>query len=263
MRLIEKKCPNCGASLSFNDNDKSCKCEYCKRAFEIERDNNTDYNSLSDQFHLSELNTPLKFAGLYFVGTYVVGAIVTVIAFIIIGFAGYNIFKAANNQLKKNDSSSIIDVTDNEKNSTKYIVSVDDISNNDYENIDTDANTTIIHSGEGVNDARHSYMRDGDPKREKIYVASKDDNNVIVSIYKVNYKDFFHQDDHHTIYVPITYENIKKSDGISNFNNPQVKAPEYYFNSDNSSYAYGYGSFEDAYNNVVKVLETNYKISEK
>ena len=38
MRLVEKKCPNCGANLSFGENEKSCKCEYCKREFEIERD---------------------------------------------------------------------------------------------------------------------------------------------------------------------------------------------------------------------------------
>lgn len=40
MKLIEKECPNCGASLSFTKEDTSCKCEYCKREFEIERDEN-------------------------------------------------------------------------------------------------------------------------------------------------------------------------------------------------------------------------------
>lgn len=42
MKLIEKKCPNCGASLEFNDNDRSCKCVYCKRGFEIVRDSEND-----------------------------------------------------------------------------------------------------------------------------------------------------------------------------------------------------------------------------
>ena len=40
MRLVEKKCPNCGADLEFDENAKSCKCNYCKRSFEIERDLN-------------------------------------------------------------------------------------------------------------------------------------------------------------------------------------------------------------------------------
>ena len=46
MNLIEKKCPNCGANLEFNENDKSCKCQYCHREFEIKRDSN-NYNEFS------------------------------------------------------------------------------------------------------------------------------------------------------------------------------------------------------------------------
>ena len=38
MDLIERKCPNCGAGLEFNESDKSCTCQYCKRTFEIKRD---------------------------------------------------------------------------------------------------------------------------------------------------------------------------------------------------------------------------------
>ena len=42
MRLIEKKCPNCGSSLSFGPNDKETKCAYCNASFEIERENESD-----------------------------------------------------------------------------------------------------------------------------------------------------------------------------------------------------------------------------
>ncbi|MBR3210386.1 MAG: hypothetical protein IKF71_00415 [Bacilli bacterium] len=49
MKLIEKKCPNCGASLEFSENDKSCKCQYCKRGFEIERESDD-----SDEYSLVE-----------------------------------------------------------------------------------------------------------------------------------------------------------------------------------------------------------------
>lgn len=58
MKLIEKKCPNCGASLSFNDNDNSCICEYCKRIFEIERETNSKNNRGIDEmaeYNLTEL----------------------------------------------------------------------------------------------------------------------------------------------------------------------------------------------------------------
>ena len=38
MKLVEKKCPNCGASLSFDSDDKEVICKYCNNSFEIERD---------------------------------------------------------------------------------------------------------------------------------------------------------------------------------------------------------------------------------
>lgn len=38
MKLVEKKCPNCGASLSFDSDDKEVTCKYCNNSFEIERD---------------------------------------------------------------------------------------------------------------------------------------------------------------------------------------------------------------------------------
>lgn len=38
MKLVEKKCPNCGASLKFNKEDTSITCNYCKAVFDIEKD---------------------------------------------------------------------------------------------------------------------------------------------------------------------------------------------------------------------------------
>ncbi len=40
MKLVEKKCPNCGASLSFDSSDKEVTCKYCNVSFEIEHDVN-------------------------------------------------------------------------------------------------------------------------------------------------------------------------------------------------------------------------------
>ena len=44
MKLIEKKCPNCGAKLSFENTDKEVTCKYCDMSYEIERE--TDLNDL-------------------------------------------------------------------------------------------------------------------------------------------------------------------------------------------------------------------------
>ena len=38
MKLVEKKCPNCGANIKFNKNDNEVTCKYCNTCFEIEKD---------------------------------------------------------------------------------------------------------------------------------------------------------------------------------------------------------------------------------
>ena len=62
MELIEKKCPNCGASLEFGDNDKSCTCNYCHRSFIIEKNTTLDVENLADQFDLKELEKNMEAA---------------------------------------------------------------------------------------------------------------------------------------------------------------------------------------------------------
>ena len=172
-------------------------------------------------------------------------------AFIIIGIVGFNIYKASNYNGSYQESNS------------KYYSSVDELSNNDYSSMDTNASIYIDQVGNGVSDTNHSYMSDGNPKREKVYVAANEKSNKIVSIYKVKYKDFFHQENSYIVYVPLVYENIKNSKSVTNFRNPQVEAPEYYFDSEKKSYTYGYKTLEDAYNDLIKPLKDDYKISEK
>ena len=103
-----------------------------------------------------------------------------------------------------------------------------------------------------------------DLKREKTYVAGKDDDstNVIVTIYKATYHDFFHQESRYTLYIPLVYENIKLK-GFNKFNNPELKAPEYYFDSNKTAFTYGYGSLDEAINAVVKPLKNDYKVTSK
>ena len=60
-----------------------------------------------------------------------------------------------------------------------------------------------------------------------------------------------------------TTGNIYKEKFGDKFENPQLKAPEYYFNDDHSSFSYGYGSLDDAYNNVVKsLIDQGYTVTE-
>lgn len=38
MKLVERKCPNCGAKIIFNKEDKEAKCNYCNSSFSVEKD---------------------------------------------------------------------------------------------------------------------------------------------------------------------------------------------------------------------------------
>lgn len=37
MKIIEKNCPSCGASVKFNENEQKGICECCKKEFLIEK----------------------------------------------------------------------------------------------------------------------------------------------------------------------------------------------------------------------------------
>lgn len=48
MKLVQRKCPSCGATLSFDENAKEVTCEYCKQKITIEREENKDNFDTTD-----------------------------------------------------------------------------------------------------------------------------------------------------------------------------------------------------------------------
>lgn len=47
MKIIEKKCPNCGGNLDFMVGERDVRCESCRRKFAVEYD--ADINDLSEK----------------------------------------------------------------------------------------------------------------------------------------------------------------------------------------------------------------------
>lgn len=246
MRLIEKECPNCGAGLHFTKDDTTCKCEYCKREFEIERD--TEKKKLDDQFSLNELKTPFKIFTYFTFGSFVTQAIITLVAFIVIIILAFNIIKGLN------DSNSIF-------NRNAYYVSVlEDLSSSDYTTLDINSNILVSRKTVGITG---TYTTKGNLKSEKLYIVSNKKSNYIIPIYKVVYTNMLNSDDNHTIYIPVIYKNVKtKNNSISfSLNEGDISAPEYHFND--SNYSYGYTDLDILYNEVIKQYEKDYKIVEK
>ena len=252
MRLIEKKCPNCGANLEFDENAKSCHCTYCKRSFEIERDLND-----VDKFNLiyEKIHKPFK-------AIFIIPFVFAAVIFLIILFSIIFGFRSTSRSMEEEFNEKSTEIKEKINEGEKIIKDASELTTENMDAIDRHCSSLLHQSTVGRSDTTYSYQTTGDPRLVKTYVAYKKDTNYIISIYSVIYHNFFNQSDQQTVYVPAVIENVKKSTSfMTKAKNP---APEYYLNEDHSTYIYAYASAEDAYNGVVKPYEEDgYKISEK
>lgn len=240
MKLIEKKCPNCGASLEFNNYDKSCKCEYCKKSYVIEMESkDRDFYS-PNNFNLLEKKSNSLFL--------IIFAIMFTIAFGFIITIGFNTIK---NDDFENESSEAV------------FTKVSDFSKGNLESFDRESYWIINDKNDGLVD----YHLDMSIKREKMYVAynKKEDSNMVIVVYKVKYSKFLDDENIYNLYVPVVFKNLAMIDSPLEFQlkNGYIKAPEYYFNLEHSEYAYGYQDMETLEKNVIEPLKKNYKIDSK
>lgn len=240
MKLIEKKCPNCGANLSFDENDKVTKCDYCKREFEIERD-------AQDQINLVIGETGRSVLKYFFISHMVIGIISVIIFLVIFGFVIFGIYTgiSSTNKSKARENT--------------YLTDVNDIENEDYVFLDTKSTIKIRQE----NSLMVDFKQKGDFKREKIYVISNDNGNYLIPVYKGVYTD---NETTYTIFTPVIYENVKFDywgNITSNLGTGKVECPTVYFNLEHSEYSVGYENINDLYNATIKQYEEDYEISEK
>ena len=247
MRLIEKECPNCGAGLHFTKDDTTCKCEYCKREFEIERD--PEQKRLVDQFSLNELKTPLKLFSYLTFGSFISHAIIMVIMFIIIIVVAFNLIRGLG------DSNSMFN------SNAYYVTSANDLSNSDYNTIDINSSIAINRATMGNT---NGFVNKGSFKREKLYIISKKKRNYIIPVYKATYSYYSNSDIKYDVYMAVIYKNVRsKNNSIAyTLDDPEVVDTIYNFNE--GGYTYGYDSIESLYNDIIKYYEgKNFKIVEK
>lgn len=239
MKLIEKKCPNCGGSLEFSETAKSCKCEYCHRAFEIERDNNLDVSDIAEQFNLSELEVPLKTVSKMFIGSRIVFSLIFIFVFAMFIFVGSQIFAGFTGGALYSDTNQF--------------------DNSDFGDFDHKASFVINANDDNL----HNFSLEMNVKRQKVYLIydKKGKTNTIYTVYKAAYSKHF--DEERTfIYVPIKYEKIKTGQSIVfQLDNGKVEAPEYYLTDDKTEFTYGYKDIETFEKEVIKPLESKYKVT--
>ncbi len=91
MKIIEKKCPNCGANLDFKVGERDTACGSCRRKFAIEYNHDEDLNELKQSalnnlsakdFDLTADRRRAKIIMLFIAVIVIIGCTVAVINFV-------------------------------------------------------------------------------------------------------------------------------------------------------------------------------------
>lgn len=235
MKIIEKNCPSCGASVKFNENEQKGICEYCKKEFLIEKKYDDDYLLTIKKSHRSTV-----FA--------------IILAFsIIVFFLVWGIVSLARDFEKAHtfdyDNSKFQD----------FVTNIQDIPDADYYTIDASSRVAIKKYLESNVDFK---LKDG-LNRKKVYLLNKNDGdgNILICIYEGIYSD---GENNYTIYTPVLYKNVRfgVGDSVTGFlGKADVTGDKFYFNLEHSEFTIGYNDMNDLYSNVIEPLESNYKIS--
>lgn len=258
MKLIHKKCPNCGAGLDFDEKSIKVKCAYCNQSFVIQKDKDIREKMaksipIEDSYNLvKSAFKPISIIAIVIIA-------ISIIMFIAIGIFAFNIFSNVNKGFESNndfgfDSS----FTENiyEEFEEDYITDFDQI----------DDKTLDIISNESLKElkGKNTYTSSYPIKENWTYVGKyllnhkKDNYSVLYDIYKITYdvngKDF-------PLYGYVRYKDLKLSEDnivISNYNGYSY-LPMYRF-VDSYKWANGYESEEELYNKVIREETADYKV---
>lgn len=63
MKIIEKKCPNCGANIKFKVGEHDARCEKCRREFAIEYDEDVDLKHAIGEISAESIRLANSMAG--------------------------------------------------------------------------------------------------------------------------------------------------------------------------------------------------------
>lgn len=94
MKIVEKKCPNCGASLDFKVGERDIVCDHCRRKFAVKYDG-VDFAKLSadEVKSLKDANIDLKPLRNIFITAAIVFVIISALSITL--FVGIFVFIAS------------------------------------------------------------------------------------------------------------------------------------------------------------------------
>ena len=270
MKFVEKKCPNCGAGLKFDDNATSVVCEYCSKTYYIQRDEKK-YARL-DESHkanaykfVDEVGKPIVKA---FATAHIVMSIVPIIIFLIAAVGiGATIFSFANDQM--NDSGSFIEEQEKKweeeqekafQEARKKIVTK--LSQVDATSLKTfyDHAVMKLDNSDGSN-SKYKISKDWEAYGAYLLVGKESNDNYLYVLCKHTYKHRTNGKEI-TLYGAVKYDDLKlTSDGIVNDDFfYRTDAPSVDLDGDKFEWAYGYDSEEKLYNTLIRSQSGSFSI---
>ena len=210
MKLIEKTCPNCGANLKFNKDDEKIVCEYCKKEYLVEKeDEGDDYYLVSSDIGKAVIK------GTFFTVFIIAFILILVVAGIIFGS------KAINGMIKANEEITSIEKISSSREKEIHNKSVDVINS-----------FTILNLG---------VTRKENFKNMGMYFMKDKDGNTLFDVYKAVYTT---NEGDRDVWVAVKYDNIANNNSfitgkfIGEFKQVDFK------------YLLGYESCEELYNYI-------------
>lgn len=85
MRIIESKCPGCGANVKFNESDNKGICEYCKKEFTITKDPQEEFLLSVNEFSkdvMKQVSSSFKISRIMFFIVFFIALAIILFVFI-------------------------------------------------------------------------------------------------------------------------------------------------------------------------------------
>ena len=266
MKLVEKKCPNCGGELKFNINDKETKCEYCGKAYEIERENddkeelfNADNYKITEEQKEAVKAVFFGFAAAQFIPIFIFAFffIIIVGTGIFFGFRGAN--HTEKNEIKDTSSQDEFDqrYKDAENMISKemlkqqgYVVEFSELNEKDLGEIHNSTLSTLNTTLKRHDSFVYSH---GNYEYVGMYLLLNKTGNTLFDVYKIS---FDINGTNTEYYSAIRYTNIKKNNDklVANLEGFEINPYE----SNGKKSVLGYESCQDLFNkNIRGKLETS------
>ena len=274
MKFVEKKCPNCGAGLKFDDNATSVVCEYCSKTYYIQRDEKK-YARL-DESHkanaykfVDEVGKPIVKA---FATVHIAMMIIPIVMFILIaGGIGVSIYNFSNDNPSGGSHNDKIDeVVDkwqeeadkayNERRAkmVQKISQIDSVSLQTFH--DTSLQRLQTYDGSCVH-GDYKITKDWESVGVYLLVAKEDNENILYDVFSHTYKNK-KTGKQTTLYAAVKYDDLFLTDNniVENDYFAWPEVPSYNFPGTSFVGAYGYEGNDKLYNKLVRSQSGDYII---